>query len=194
MDRRRSSRVHHLPGTSSTSASSSSPPVRSELDRRLQQRINEKEDLLEQLQVTVSLLDQFISARAALGSDLMALPSFITEDLPAVLESAASLAAMAPTVLSFPFTSQHNNNNNEVSTLHEMVDRLLQIPPYATRINNVESNIISAHRRIREQLSLLGTSNIPSPIRMTGTSSPLLEGGNGRPSFLNFLDSSISRS
>lgn len=75
MDRRRSSRVHHLPGTSSTS----SPPVRSELDRRLQQRINEKEDLLEQLQVTVSLLDQFISARAALGSDLMTLPSFITE-------------------------------------------------------------------------------------------------------------------
>ncbi|CAO3634587.1 unnamed protein product [Mucor hiemalis] len=187
MDRRRSSRVHHLPGTSSTS----SPPVRSELNRRLQQRINEKEDLLEQLQVTVSLLDQFISARAALGSDLMTLPSFITEDLPAVLESAASLAAMAPTVLSLPLTTQHNNTNNEVSTLHEMVDRLLQIPPYSTRINNVESNIISAHRRIREQLSLLGTSNIPSPIRLTGTSS-LLEGN--RPSFLNFLDSSISRS
>lgn len=114
---------------------------------------------------------------------------------------------MAPTVLSFPLTSQHNNNSstnnsNEVSTLHEMVDRLLQIPPYATRINNVESNIISAHRRIREQLSLLGTSNIPSPIRMT---SPVFEGGVGggggggnnsgsRPSFLNFLDSSISRS
>lgn len=73
MDRRRSSRVHHLPGTSS------SPPVRSELDRRLLQRINEKEDLLEQLQVTVSLLDQFLSARTALGSELMTLPSFITE-------------------------------------------------------------------------------------------------------------------
>lgn len=85
LDRRRSSRVHHLPGTYSTSSSSSSsspsPPIRSELDRRLQQRINEKEDLLEQLQVTVSLLDQFISARAALGSDLMALPSFITEGI-----------------------------------------------------------------------------------------------------------------
>jgi hypothetical protein len=86
MDRRRSSRVHQLPSSSSTSSSSttssgsnSSPPVRSELDRRLQQRINEKEDLLEQLQVTVSLLDQFLSARTALGSDMMTLPSFITE-------------------------------------------------------------------------------------------------------------------
>lgn len=70
MDRRRSSRVHQLPSTSS-----SSPPVRSELDRRLQQRMNEKEDLLEQLQVTVSLLDQFLSA----STDRMTLPSVITE-------------------------------------------------------------------------------------------------------------------
>jgi hypothetical protein len=74
MDRRRNSRVHQLPSTSSTS-----PPVRNELDRRLQQRIDEKVDILEQLRVTVSLLDQFLSARAALGSEMMALPSFITE-------------------------------------------------------------------------------------------------------------------
>lgn len=75
MDRRRSSRVHQLPGPTT----STSPPVRSELDRRLQQRINEKEDLLEQLQVTVSLLDEFLTARADLGSNFMSLPAFITE-------------------------------------------------------------------------------------------------------------------
>jgi hypothetical protein len=99
LDRRRDSRVHQLPSTfttvtlsssssssspssdntiTSTSSISTSPPMRSELDRRLHQRITEKEDLLEQLRVTVSLLDQFLSARAALGRD-MNLPSFITE-------------------------------------------------------------------------------------------------------------------
>lgn len=63
MDRRRTSRVHPLPSTSS------SPPVRGELDRRLQQRMNEKEDLLEQLQSTVTLLDQLLST----GTDRSAL-------------------------------------------------------------------------------------------------------------------------
>jgi hypothetical protein len=84
MDRRRSSRVHQLPGTTSSSGSSSSassPPMRSELDRRLQQRITEKEDLLEQLQTTVSLLDRFLSARTTLGEDMMTLPSFLTEGI-----------------------------------------------------------------------------------------------------------------
>ncbi|KAI8073594.1 hypothetical protein BDF21DRAFT_423851 [Thamnidium elegans] len=179
MDRRRSSRVHQLPGPTT----STSPPVRSELDRRLQQRINEKEDLLEQLQVTVSLLDEFLTARADLGSNFMSLPAFITEDLPAVLQSAASLAAMAPSVLS-SFIPPTQNTTNEVTTLHEMVDRLLQIPPYSTRIHNVETNIISAHRRIREQLSLLGTSSIPSPIIR-----PSLE---NRPSLLDYHQESNS--
>lgn len=98
LDRRRDSRIHQLPSTfttvtlssssssspssentaTSASSTSTSPPMRSELDRRLHQRITEKEDLLEQLRVTVSLLDQFLSARAALGRD-MSLPSFITE-------------------------------------------------------------------------------------------------------------------
>lgn len=102
LDRRRDSRIHQLPGTvttatlssssntstsasppsssssSSSSSASASPPMRSELNRHLHQRITEKEDLLEQLRVTVSLLDQFLSARAALGGD-MSLPSFITE-------------------------------------------------------------------------------------------------------------------
>ncbi|KAG1076649.1 hypothetical protein G6F42_025382 [Rhizopus arrhizus] len=144
LDRRRDSRIHQLPGTvttvtlsSSSSASASpsppsssssalastlsaSPPMRGELDRRLHQRITEKEDLLEQLRVTVSLLDQFLSARAAFGGD-MSLPSFITEDLPAVLESASSLAAMSPSLLtSSTSTVTDVTANNEVTTLQEM--------------------------------------------------------------------------
>lgn len=87
MDRRRSSRVHSIHDTSPSSLTTptslsslvASPSIRNELDRRLQSRITEKEELLDQLRVTVSLLDQFISARAALGSDMLTLPSLITE-------------------------------------------------------------------------------------------------------------------
>lgn len=93
---------------------------------------------------------------------------------------------MAPTVLSSSSSTHTDHNNNEVTTLHEMVDRLLQIPPYSTRIHNVEYNIITAHRRIREQLGLLGTTNIPSPIRPSSSSS--IENDNNRASFLNFLE------
>ncbi|KAI8881089.1 hypothetical protein K501DRAFT_334960 [Backusella circina FSU 941] len=144
MDRRQSSRGHH--NNQDTS------PVRSELDRRLQQRIKEKEDVLEQLQVTVSLLDQFISARVALGSSATALPAFITRDLPAILQSATISVGLAP---------QPESSN---TTIQEMVDRLLQIPPYSAQVYTVENNIISAYRRIREQLGLLDSSVIiPSP-------------------------------
>lgn len=70
-----------------------------------------------------------------------------------------------------------------------MVDRLLQIPPYSIRIHNIESNIISAHRRIREQLGLLGTSITPLPIIRP----PPLE---TRTDFFGYIEtnSSISRS
>ncbi|KAG2210536.1 hypothetical protein INT47_002478 [Mucor saturninus] len=199
MDRRRSSRVHPLPPTSS------SPPVRSELDRRLQQRMNEKEDLLEQLQSTITLLDQLLSA----GNDISTLSEGIlyiylssktllmaiqtnpnSIDLSTVVESAASLANMAPSVLSTSLSTPQHTSFNEVSTLHGMVDRLLQMPPYSIRIHNIETNIISAHRRIREQLCLLGSTTIPLPIpRQT---SPL----DSRTSFFDYIEtnSSISRS
>lgn len=49
------------------------------IDQMVQQRFNEKEDLLNQLQFTASLLGQFLSARSVLGSDTMEIPSFITE-------------------------------------------------------------------------------------------------------------------
>ncbi|KAI8333007.1 hypothetical protein BD560DRAFT_451348 [Blakeslea trispora] len=162
VDRRRSSR-NPLSGSSS----STSPPVRSELDRRLHQRITEKEDLLEQLSMTVTLLDHFLSARSASGSDTAILSSVLIEefDLPVVLENAYSLIALTPSVLSANSannnSSSSSNGSREHNTLQEMVDRLLQIPPYSTRIQNIEHNIISAHRRIQDQLDLIGPA-IPS--------------------------------
>lgn len=61
-------------------------------------------------------------------------------DLPAVLASAASLSSSSS------------------SSGHEVVDRLLEVPPYSTRLQSIERGITLAHRRIREQLSMLGTS------------------------------------
>ncbi|CEP14490.1 hypothetical protein [Parasitella parasitica] len=169
LDRRRDARVPPLPGSgtilsvSSITSAETSPPLRSELDRRLHQRITEKEDLLEQLRITGSLLDQFLSARAALGRDT-SLPSFITEDLPAVLESASSIAAMSPSLLATTSPAvTDETTNNEITTLQEMVDRLLRIPPYSVRIQYIEQGILSAHRRIREQLSVLGSSSSGIP-------------------------------
>ncbi|OBZ88530.1 hypothetical protein A0J61_03411 [Choanephora cucurbitarum] len=162
VDRRRSSRAH-LPGSST----STSPPIRSELDRRLHQRITEKEDLLEQLSMTATLLDHFLAARSAYGSDAAILSSVLIEEfeLPAILENAYSLIALTPSVLSITnssnTTSSSRNGNREPNTLQEMVDRLLQIPPYSNRIQSIEQNIISAHRRIQDQLDLLGSA-IPS--------------------------------
>ncbi|KAI8062780.1 uncharacterized protein B0P05DRAFT_556021 [Gilbertella persicaria] len=164
-------------------SSSTSPPIRSELDRRLQQRISEKEDLLEQLTATVNLLDQFLSARTALGSDFAEL--FITQDLPAVLESASSLAALVPAAIGNNSTTL-SSENTENNTLQEMVNRLLQIPPYSARIQNVELNIISTHRRIQEQLDQLSsTVSLSSPHQQsTGTINMMrtLAGGNQTPS------------
>lgn len=85
-------------------------------------------------------------------------------DLPAVLESASSLAAMSPSLLtSSTSTVTDVTANNEVTTLQEMVDRLLQIPPYSVRIQYIEQSIVTAHRRIREQLSVLGSSSMGLP-------------------------------
>lgn len=60
---------------------SNSSVEQSELDRRIDQCISEKEDLLEQLQVTVSLLDQFLSARTRLGQEAVNIPEFITQGM-----------------------------------------------------------------------------------------------------------------
>ncbi|CAO3664825.1 unnamed protein product [Rhizopus microsporus] len=138
---------------------SNSSVEQSELDRRIDQCISEKENLLEQLQVTVSLLDQFLSARTRLGQEAVNIPEFITQDLPDILESATSLAAMSPSELVFSLPTINTSNN-----VQSVVEALLQIPPYSTRVQDVEANILSAHRRIRQQLnSLASLRRIRSP-------------------------------
>ncbi|CEG68017.1 hypothetical protein RMATCC62417_04355 [Rhizopus microsporus] len=140
---------------------SNSSVEQSELDRRIDQCISEKEDLLEQLQVTVSLLDQFLSARTRLGQEAVNIPEFITQGmyLPDILESATSLAAMSPSELVFSSPTINTSSN-----VQSVVEALLQIPPYSTRVQDVEANILSAHRRIRQQLnSLASLRRIRSP-------------------------------
>ncbi|KAL0086226.1 hypothetical protein J3Q64DRAFT_1738785 [Phycomyces blakesleeanus] len=124
-------------------------PRRTELDRQIAIRMSEKEDLLAQLEVTVSLLDQFLSARSALGSEVMAIPTFITQDLPALLASAASVSVSPPRDITF------------ANSYQGVLDRVMQISPYSSLLPQLESSIASAHRRIRDQLALLGTT-IPS--------------------------------
>ncbi|KAG1047206.1 hypothetical protein G6F43_010334 [Rhizopus delemar] len=137
------------------SSSDSSPIQQDELDHRIEQFISEKRDLLEQLQVTGFLLEQFLTARTRLGADTANVPEFITQDLPNILESAATLAAMSPSELVFPFSSSDVNTNMYGQS---MVEALLSIPPYSTQIQDVETNILSAHRRIRRQLRSLATA------------------------------------
>ncbi|KAI7865064.1 hypothetical protein BDF14DRAFT_1883747 [Spinellus fusiger] len=121
---------------------------RTELDRRVALRMSEKEDLLDQLEITVSLLDQFLSARSALGSDAMSIPTFITQELPALLASAANTSPILPAT----------DSSLPLNDLQGVVGRILQMPPYSTLLPQLESSIASAHRRIREQLAILGTS------------------------------------
>ncbi|KAF7730282.1 hypothetical protein EC973_002525 [Apophysomyces ossiformis] len=161
----------------------------SELDRRVQSRLNEKEDLLGHLERTVHLLDQFLSARSALGSDIVAMPSFLLQVLDSsalslsssmnttgasnsTSSSSSSSSSMDPpryasSSSSSSSSSSHNNNNNP--SLQDMVNRLLQIPPYSTRLHLLESNIASAHRRIREQLASLGVSTIEPQVLSTAS-------------------------
>ncbi|KAG0941437.1 hypothetical protein G6F32_008422 [Rhizopus arrhizus] len=154
------------------SSSDNSPIQQDELDHRIEQFISEKRDLLEQLQVTGFLLEQFLTARTRLGADTANVPEFITQDLPNILESAATLAAMSPSELVFPFSSSDVNTNMYGQS---MVEALLSIPPYSTQIQDVETNILSAHRRIRRQLRSLAAarqSRRQSPTLSSASSSP----------------------
>jgi hypothetical protein len=92
-------------------------------------------------------------------------------DLPAILQSATISVGLAPQPESTSTSSSSSNTNN--TTIQEMVDRLLQIPPYSAQVYTVENNIISAYRRIREQLGLLDSSVIiPSPPPLSHRSPP----------------------
>jgi hypothetical protein len=90
-------------------------------------------------------------------------------DLPAILQSATISVGLAPQ----PESTSTSSSNTSNTTIQEMVDRLLQIPPYSAQVYTVENNIISAYRRIREQLGLLDSSVIiPSPPPLSDISLP----------------------
>ncbi|KAI9311092.1 hypothetical protein BX666DRAFT_1105986 [Dichotomocladium elegans] len=160
---------------------SASPPLE-DLDRLVQQRFDEKEDLLCQLEFTASLLDQFLSARSALGSDSsVGLPSFIADELPNVLSTAASLTSETYRhSLSSSSQSRSSTSSPDYSTMteaeltQEFADQLIHLPPYSTRLRMLESDIQSVQRRIMDQLGLLGTTaaNISRGPR-SGAQSPL---------------------
>ncbi|CAO3690014.1 unnamed protein product [Rhizopus stolonifer] len=159
------------------SKSFQSSTQRDELER-IEQFITEKKNLLEQLQVTGFLLEQFLTARTRLGTDAMNVPEFITRDLPTILESAAALAAMSPAELVSSFSP------SEISTNvygQSMVEALLSTPPYSLQIQEVEASILSAHRRIRRQLRSLAISR--QGRRHSPTSSSLSLSSRSSPPF-----------
>ncbi|KAI9270849.1 hypothetical protein BY458DRAFT_555773 [Sporodiniella umbellata] len=140
---------------------------------RIEQFIADKKNLLEQLQITGFLLEQFLAARTRLGPDALAVPEFITQDLPSILESAATLAAMPPEELVSSFSP------SEISTDalgQSTVQVLLNTPPYCRQIQEVENSILTAHRRIRRQFRSLATRQTaprrPSTITFSSRSSP----------------------
>ncbi|CDH54202.1 predicted protein [Lichtheimia corymbifera JMRC:FSU:9682] len=135
-----------------------------DLDRLVQQRFDEKEDLLCQLEFTASLLDQFLSARSALGADSnMTLPSFITDELPSILSTAANLTMETynqSSSSSLPSSRVDHSNMTEAQLTREFADHLLHLPPYSTRLQILEGDIQSVHRRIMDQLGMLGSTDM----------------------------------
>lgn len=153
-----------------------------DLDRLVQQRFDEKEDLLCQLEFTASLLDQFLSARSALGVDSnMTLPSFITDgkyikfyiifnltkgfwiELPSILSTAANLTMETynqSSSSSLPPARVDHSNMTEAQLTREFADHLLHLPPYSTRLQILESDIQAVHRRILDQLGMLGSTDM----------------------------------
>ncbi|KAI8340830.1 hypothetical protein BC941DRAFT_418297 [Chlamydoabsidia padenii] len=159
---------------------------RLEVERQIEQRIFEKQELLEQLKITTSLLDQFISIRDMSGHN-MALPPFITDDLLSILTATSttlisttpSPATTNPPLSSLTSSSTSNSNNDNDTTqpttdplhsydqnytsLTRQVDRMIGSPPYASRLEELELNIASVHHQVSDQLNQLGASfTIPS--------------------------------
>lgn len=87
-------------------------------------------------------------------------------DLPAVLASASSLAAMTPSTFTPstpPLPIDHSVNLEQLS-MPQLVERFIRYPPYSNRMFDIENSLVSAHQRIRDQLSQLGSEvDLPSP-------------------------------
>ncbi|KAI8381382.1 uncharacterized protein BYT42DRAFT_566337 [Radiomyces spectabilis] len=146
-------------------------PESSDLDRQFHMRFTEKQNLLDQLEITATLLDQFLCARSAHGSDNTALPSFLTEDLPTVLGTAVNLTSSSVTnrmpplsltgssssSLSPASSTTTDSSQSDASPLQNVTDHILHTI-YTTRLHYLETSILTAHRRIRDQLALINSS------------------------------------
>ncbi|ORZ22235.1 hypothetical protein BCR42DRAFT_388441 [Absidia repens] len=183
------------------------PRQRIEIESLIQQRFNEKQELLDQLKITISLLDQFLSIREISGQHL-ALPPFITDDLLAILTATstsltstnntdsnnimANLPTMNDTNYSHtlhrpPATSSPSHSTPTMplrsydrpandTSVTRLVDVMIGLPPHASRWADLESNIASTHRRVCEQLNLLGsslTASLPSSASHLTSISPM---------------------
>ncbi|KAI8333356.1 hypothetical protein BC941DRAFT_434497 [Chlamydoabsidia padenii] len=155
-----------------------------EADRQMEKRFEEKRELLDQLKVTASLLDQFLSMSDS-TSQGSTIPPFITDDLIAVLTATSASLATTGRLSSSPSSqssttttsssssppssatirprrhinyrslrSIHSHNND--TTLTGLVDAMIRSPPHAARWADLESDIASIHQRVIDQLILLG--------------------------------------
>lgn len=131
-------------------------------------------------------------------------------DLPAALESASSLADLVPsyvtpsspptvTVTEHAASSSSSTTTSTNNDVNDMVERLLQFPPYSNRIQTIEQSIVTTQRRIREQISQLewgfASSSIVTPPdiatenRNSSSVSPILRGPHLRENFVEHSDS-----
>jgi hypothetical protein len=69
----------------------------------------------------------------------------------------------SPTVTVTEHTAPSPIITNNDAPIQDMVERLLQIPPYSNRIQNIDQSIVSTQRRIREQISQLEWAFASSP-------------------------------
>ncbi|KAG1467309.1 hypothetical protein G6F56_004481 [Rhizopus delemar] len=129
-----------------------SPENNSEVEERLELFLSEKKDLLEHLQETSLFLEQYLSVITLTGTD----------DFSSILEPASSLASLSASELISSFSSL----NPDYHGLPD-IESMLNTPPYSTEIRELETCILSAHRRIRQQLSLFlsirPSSTAPTP-------------------------------
>lgn len=139
-----------------------SPENNSEVEERLELFLSEKKDLLEHLQETSLFLEQYLSVITLTGTDGISLSEFVSQDFSSILEPASSLASLSASELISSFSSL----NPDYHGLPD-IESMLNTPPYSTEIRELETCILSAHRRIRQQLSLFlsirPSSTAPTP-------------------------------
>ncbi|RCH80267.1 hypothetical protein CU098_007091 [Rhizopus stolonifer] len=123
-----------------------SPENNSEVEERLELFLSEKKDLLEHLQETSLFLEQYLSVITLTGTDGISLSEFVSQ----ASELISSFSSLNPDYHGLPD-----------------IESMLNTPPYSTEIRELETCILSAHRRIRQQLSLFlsirPSSTAPTP-------------------------------